>query len=262
MIRPPGTDNGAFVVTRDSVWYSRVLLLFSASAQSDTGSKSFDCALVSTLETYDDPEHGNYWYYCIFVTIDNSSVLLRLLQLLSLWRLLKLFRLLTLLHLFRFVGINWFASCIRAQPQKSDHDSVRNTDSEFPGKTAGCTGWWQGDNSTPPAPPLSGRTWRPQAGFWRWMPYVVCQFVGIGMVSWYVMKLGGPSASARLSCHMEKGSMWRWQCLQSTIFGALSSPLWWVKANSSWFFQQCRVLSRRLPSMRVREWPVVELGWG
>ncbi len=27
MIRPPGIDNGAFVVTPDSVWYARVLLL-------------------------------------------------------------------------------------------------------------------------------------------------------------------------------------------------------------------------------------------
>ena len=59
MIRPPGIDNGAFVVTPDSVWYTRVLLLFSASAKTDTGSKSFDCALVSTLETYDDPVNGN-----------------------------------------------------------------------------------------------------------------------------------------------------------------------------------------------------------
>jgi hypothetical protein len=57
MIRPPGTDKGAFVVTPDSVLTG--LLLFSASAQTDTGSKSFDCALVSTLETYDDPENGN-----------------------------------------------------------------------------------------------------------------------------------------------------------------------------------------------------------
>ena len=46
----------------DTVWYARVLLLFSASAMTDTGSKSFDCALVSTLETYDDPENGNYMY--------------------------------------------------------------------------------------------------------------------------------------------------------------------------------------------------------
>ena len=51
MIRPPGIDNGAFVVSPESVWYARVLLLFSASAMTDTGSKSFDCALVSTLKT-------------------------------------------------------------------------------------------------------------------------------------------------------------------------------------------------------------------
>ena len=60
MIRPPGIDNGAFVV---SIWYACVLLLFSASDMTDTGSKSFDCTLVSTLETYDDPENGNYVHY-------------------------------------------------------------------------------------------------------------------------------------------------------------------------------------------------------
>ena len=63
MIWPPGIDNGAFVVSPESVWYARVLLLFSASVMTDTGSKSFDCALVSTLETDDDPENGNYMYY-------------------------------------------------------------------------------------------------------------------------------------------------------------------------------------------------------
>jgi hypothetical protein len=64
MFRPPGIDNGAFVVSPETVWYARVLLLFSASAMADTGSKSFDCALVSTLETvtYDEPENGNYLY--------------------------------------------------------------------------------------------------------------------------------------------------------------------------------------------------------
>jgi hypothetical protein len=51
MIRPPGIDNGAFVVSPETVWYAHVLLLFSASEMTDTGSKSFDCALVSTLET-------------------------------------------------------------------------------------------------------------------------------------------------------------------------------------------------------------------
>jgi hypothetical protein len=63
IIRPLDIDNGAFVVSPESVWYARVLLLFSASAMTDTGSKSFDCALVSTMETYDDPENGYYLYY-------------------------------------------------------------------------------------------------------------------------------------------------------------------------------------------------------
>ena len=59
MIRPPGIDTGVFMVLPDSVWYARVLLLFTATAQTDTGSKTFDCALVS-LETYCDPDNGNY----------------------------------------------------------------------------------------------------------------------------------------------------------------------------------------------------------
>ncbi len=63
IIRPQGIDNGAFVVWPETVWHARVLLLFFASAMTDTGSKSFDCALVSTLETYDDSENGNYLYY-------------------------------------------------------------------------------------------------------------------------------------------------------------------------------------------------------
>ena len=71
MIRPPGIDNGAFVVSPESVWYARVLLLFSASAMTDTGSKSFDCALVSTMETYDDPENGNYVYYTYYYNYYN-----------------------------------------------------------------------------------------------------------------------------------------------------------------------------------------------
>ncbi len=60
MIRPPAINNGGFVVSPDTVWYAQVLLLFSASAMTDTGSKSFECALVSTLETYYDPENCNY----------------------------------------------------------------------------------------------------------------------------------------------------------------------------------------------------------
>ncbi len=72
MIRPPGIDNGAFVVSPNSVWYAHVLLLFSASAMQDTGSKSFECALVSTLETYDDPENGIYDYYTYYSNYINK----------------------------------------------------------------------------------------------------------------------------------------------------------------------------------------------
>jgi hypothetical protein len=69
MIRPPGINHGAFVVSQETVWYSRLLPLFSASAQTDTGSKSFDCALVSTMETYNDPDNGCnmiYMYYMYY----------------------------------------------------------------------------------------------------------------------------------------------------------------------------------------------------
>ena len=63
MIRPPGIEPGGFVVSPDSVWYARVLLLFSASAATDTGSKSFNCAIVSTMETLDDPENCDYYLH-------------------------------------------------------------------------------------------------------------------------------------------------------------------------------------------------------
>ena len=62
-VRPPGVQPGGFVVTPDSVWYCRVLLLFSASALTDTGSKPFQCALVSTLFTCHAEGQGNYFSY-------------------------------------------------------------------------------------------------------------------------------------------------------------------------------------------------------
>ena len=63
-VRPPGVQARGFVMTPDSEWYCRVLLLFSASALTDTGSKSFDCALVSTLEPYATTKSGDYCNYC------------------------------------------------------------------------------------------------------------------------------------------------------------------------------------------------------
>ncbi len=40
--QPPGIENGAFMVSSDSVWYALFLLLFSTSAATDTDSKSFN----------------------------------------------------------------------------------------------------------------------------------------------------------------------------------------------------------------------------
>ena len=60
-VRPPGVQAGDFVMTPDSVWYCIFLLLFSASALTDTGAKIFDCALVSTFELYATSESGNYY---------------------------------------------------------------------------------------------------------------------------------------------------------------------------------------------------------
>ena len=76
MIRPPGIDNGAFVVSPDTVWYARVLLLFSASAATDTGSTSFDCALVWTLEFYDDTENDNYINYDSYTNFDHCMAII------------------------------------------------------------------------------------------------------------------------------------------------------------------------------------------
>ena len=60
-VRQSGVQPGEFVLPPDSVWYCRVLLLFSASALMDTGSKSFDCVLVFSLKNYQNLEKGNYF---------------------------------------------------------------------------------------------------------------------------------------------------------------------------------------------------------
>lgn len=49
------------MVSPYSVWYARFLLLFSASAATDTGSKSFDCALELTLDAARDIRRSGKW---------------------------------------------------------------------------------------------------------------------------------------------------------------------------------------------------------
>jgi hypothetical protein len=110
----------------------------------------------------------------------NHVVLLQLYDINVSLLLLLLLSLLILFELFRMARICWFSDFVRARLQETG--SVRHTDSEYPGKTASCTRRRHGDNSTPPAQPLSWRTRRQQAGCWRWMPEVVCHLMGIGMV--------------------------------------------------------------------------------
>ncbi len=112
---------------------------------------------------------------------------------------LRLLSLLILFKLFRIARICWFSDFVRARLQETGY--VRHTYSEYPGKTASCTRRRHGVNSTPPAQPLSWRARRPQAGCWRWMPDVVCQLVGIGMVPWYasVMKWGRVSSCSMVN---------------------------------------------------------------
>ena len=111
--------------------------------------------------------------------------------------LFNLLSLLILFELFRMARICWFSDFVRARLQETG--SVRHTYSEYPGKTASCTRRRHGDNSTTPEQPLSWRARRPQAGCWRWMPDVVCQLVGIGMVPWYVMKWGRVSSCSMVN---------------------------------------------------------------
>jgi hypothetical protein len=56
-----GIKTATFVVKPDFVWYSSVLLLFSACARTDT--MLFDCAFVSTMKTYDNPERSVFHYF-------------------------------------------------------------------------------------------------------------------------------------------------------------------------------------------------------
>ncbi len=78
-------------------WYARGLLLFSASAQTDTGSKSFDCALVSTLETYDDPENGNYWYYCNYLSLLFISLFIEIIAIIVIMEVIEIIKIIDLI---------------------------------------------------------------------------------------------------------------------------------------------------------------------
>jgi len=51
-IRPPGTPLATYQLRMDTVWFCKVLLLFSCVSKDDNGSKLHECAYVSVLEEY------------------------------------------------------------------------------------------------------------------------------------------------------------------------------------------------------------------
>lgn len=51
-VRPPGIRTGDFRLSMDSVWFCKILCLFSFVSANDQGSKQHDCAFVSVLEEY------------------------------------------------------------------------------------------------------------------------------------------------------------------------------------------------------------------
>ncbi len=77
MIRPPGIDNG--FVSPESVWYARVLLLFSASAMTDTGSKSFECGSVPLYQSW------NHMMILKMVIIDIIDIITIITIIYSMW---------------------------------------------------------------------------------------------------------------------------------------------------------------------------------
>ena len=89
----------------------------------------------------------------------------------------------------RMVGVCWISSGIRAWLQETC--LVRHSHSEYSGQTSCGTCRWHWNCSAPHVKHFFGRSRRPQAGRRRWMPNVVRQLVGIGMVPWHVINLTG-----------------------------------------------------------------------
>ena len=104
---------------------------------------------------------------------------------------------------------------IRAWPQKAR--TVCHPCREYRGKTSSCARRWHRNDSAPPEQLVSRRTWRPQAGCWRWMQDVVCQLVGNGVVPWHVMNGKGSSASVSHPAPF-------WSCYYLPIINKFNSP--------------------------------------
>ncbi len=106
------------------------------------------------------------------------------------WKWLQLFALFWLVVisfivlLSRMVEFGWISDSIWAWPQGADSLlRLRNPNPKHHWETLCCPGKLYRDYSALSAHSLPGRTWRPQAGFRRWLYYVVCPCVGDGMAT-------------------------------------------------------------------------------
>ena len=133
------------------LWDCRVLLLFSASALTDTGSKSFDCALVSTLEKLETAGNGNY---CNYSTYCNYLIC-------------------TNFHFTRMVGIYRLSDPLRARPQETNSLCLANR--EYPWRACPSSCWRHWNHSIQHAQTLATRHIHQQKnGKWGWLQDVVC----------------------------------------------------------------------------------------
>ena len=107
---------------------------------------------------------------------------------------------------------------------------------------------------------LSGRTQRPPAGCRRRMRDVVCQLVGIGMVSWYVMNGRG------VDCATVQHEVWHGErfhvSTQFTMFGACLRLTYMSRTTATWIFRLCIGKISFGPSMRLWGGPVLFLRRG
>ena len=121
-----------------------------------------------------------------------------------LFALMSLYLVLFIIRLSRMVEFGWISDFIWGRPQEAGF--LRHLNPKYHWETLPCPGRRYRDYPAPSAHSLPGRTWRPQAGFRRWLSDVVRKLVGHGMVPWYVMKSdwclthNNPATGAKQKC--------------------------------------------------------------
>ncbi len=179
MIRPPGINNGAFVVSPDTVWYARVCFCSQH-------------LLWLTLQPSPSNAHSyRRWKH---------TTILRMVNIISLIS-IKIIICVILIILFRLAGICRFPSPLRARLQETYSLHPRW---KHPGETACNSCRWHRNHSAQHVQPFSWRARRPPGGFRGRMEDVVCQFVGFRLVPQYVMKADGVEALDGSECGRDR----------------------------------------------------------